>query len=190
VTAWRENLFTLTTTKSYRLHLVSSIMSNIFGCSARMVANRSRVWKVMTSLMMNFDLQVRHPTWPLRNIPCLIAHKCKWHPFEPWTKNRERIPMRHLWQNCKLGGKRGYMWDMWTSGTIRQSLFLQYLQVWVIFLVVVRGWWQTGGEHGRLWRLSLMVNFDLQVRLLTCMGVLGSSKLSSCIGEWSSLSFG
>jgi hypothetical protein len=34
---------------------VSSIMSNIFGCSARMVANRSRVWKVMTSLMMNFD---------------------------------------------------------------------------------------------------------------------------------------
>lgn len=64
---------------------VPSIMSNIFGCSARMVANRSRVWKVMTSLMMNFDLQVR---------------------------------------------------------------------------------------------------------LLTCMGVVGRSKLSSCIGEWSSLSFG
>jgi hypothetical protein len=36
---------------------VPSIMSNIFGCSARMVANRSRVWKVTTSLMMNFDLQ-------------------------------------------------------------------------------------------------------------------------------------
>ena len=38
---------------------VPSSMSNIFGCSARMVANRRRVGKVMTSLMMNFDLQVR-----------------------------------------------------------------------------------------------------------------------------------
>jgi hypothetical protein len=34
-------------------------MSNIFGCSARMVASRRRVGKVMTSLMMNFDLQAR-----------------------------------------------------------------------------------------------------------------------------------
>ena len=37
---------------------------------------------------------------------------------------------------------------------------------------------------------SLMMNFDLQVRLLTCMGVVGRSKLYTSIGEWSSLSFG
>ena len=42
---------------------VPSSMSNIFGCSVRMVANRRRMWKVMTSLMMNFDLQVRLLTW-------------------------------------------------------------------------------------------------------------------------------
>jgi hypothetical protein len=50
-------------------------MSNIFGCSVRMVANRRRVWKVMTSFM----------------------------------------------QNCKLGGKRGYMWDMWPVVSCRLS---------------------------------------------------------------------
>jgi hypothetical protein len=47
-------------------------------------------------------------------------------------------------------------------------------------------------NRSRVWKVmtSLMMNFDLQVRLLTCMGVVGRSKLSSCIGEWSSLSFG
>jgi hypothetical protein len=36
---------------------------------------------------------------------------------------------------------------------------------------------------------DIIIDIDLQVRLLTCMSV-GRSKLSSCIGEWSSLSFG
>jgi hypothetical protein len=47
---------------------VPSIMSNIFDCSARMVANRSRVWKVMTSLMMNFDLQLLHRIPPFNSM--------------------------------------------------------------------------------------------------------------------------
>jgi hypothetical protein len=40
-------------------------------------------------------------------------------------------------------------------------------------------------NRSRVWKVmtSLMMNFDLQVRLLTCMGVVGRSKLSSCIGE-------
>jgi hypothetical protein len=114
-------------------------MSNIFGCSVRMVANRSRVWKVMTSLMMNFDLQVRLLTcmgvvgrsklsscigeWC--SLSRLKIRKIQHDHYETFlvylvilllTNANDihlnpgpRTEREYLCGTCKLGGKRGYM---------------------------------------------------------------------------------